>query len=255
MSKRTIWGLAAVCGCALFMTSLTVSARDGAQIAAMSRGEALVRSNDCLSCHAVDHKVVGPAFVSVAKRYAGQKDAVQKLVAKVRTGGSGNWGTIAMTPHANISTADLTLMVQWVLSLQGSKIPKPSTSSAPSKSGAPKKYTYTVNGKKVTLDFPVFVSDHVVTHSVFSGWQQFDAYCFRCHGPDAVGGEYAPDLRTSLEQGMTHEEFISTALAGRPGKGMPSWAGFFSRAQLEDIYRYVKARSAGLVETGRPAGQ
>lgn len=255
MSKGTIWGLAAVCGCALVMTSLTVRARDGAQTAAMSRGEALVRSNDCLACHAVDHKVVGPAFVSVAKRYAGQKNALQKLVAKVRSGGSGNWGSVAMTPHTNISTADLTSMVQWVLSLSGSKTTKPVTPSAPPKSSAPKTYSYTVNGKKVVLDFPVFVSDHVVTHSVFGGWQQFDAYCFRCHGPDAVGGEYAPDLRMSLQQGMTHEEFISTALAGRPGKGMPSWAGFFSRAQLEDIYRYVKARSAGLVAAGRPAGQ
>jgi cytochrome c len=251
MSKRTIWCLAAVCGCALFMTSLTVWARDGAQTTAMSRGEALVRSNDCLGCHAVDHKVVGPAFISVAKRYAGQKDAVQKLVAKVRSGGSGNWGTVAMTPHTNISTADLTSMVQWVLSLRSSKTPKPApTSSAPSKT-----YSYTVNGKKVILDFPAFISDHVVTHSVFSGYQLFDAYCFRCHGPDAVGGEYAPDLRVSLQQGLTHSEFISTALAGRPGKGMPSWAGFFSRAQLEDIYRYVKARSTGLVAAGRPAGE
>jgi len=251
MSKGTIWSLAAVCGCALAMTSLTLWARDGAQAAAVPRGETLVRNNDCLSCHAVDHKVVGPAFVSVAKRYAGQKDAASKLVAKVRSGGSGNWGSVAMTPHTNIATADLASMVQWVLSLRGSKMPKPApTSSAPSKT-----YSYTVNGKKVTLDFPVFISDHVVTHSIFSGWQLFDAYCFRCHGPDAVGGEYAPDLRVSLQQGMTHSEFISTALAGRTGKGMPSWAGFFSRAQLEDIYRYVKARSVGLVETGRPAGE
>ncbi|MDQ6766883.1 MAG: c-type cytochrome [Candidatus Eremiobacteraeota bacterium] len=232
------------------MTSLLLWVRDGAQAAAVPRGETLVRNSDCLSCHAVDHKVVGPAFVSVAKRYAGQKDAASKLVAKVRSGGSGNWGSVAMTPHSNISTADLTCMVTWVLSLRGSKTPKPATSSA-----AAKTYSYTLNGKKVVLDFPVFISDHVVTRSVFSGYQLFDAYCFRCHGPDAVGGELAPDLRVSLQQGLTHDQFISTALAGRPGKGMPSWAGFFSRAQLEDIYRYVKARSTGLVATGRPAGE
>lgn len=253
MSYRMAMAAVLVIACAFVTTATILWVHDGAQAASQQNGAALVKNSDCLSCHAVDHKVVGPTFIAIAKRYAGQKSALAKLVAKVRSGGSGNWGAVAMTPHPSLSTADLTSMVQWVLSLKPSS--KHVTSSATS-SASTKAYTYDLgNGKKVTLDFPVFVRDHQVTSSVFHGWQLFDSYCFRCHGPDAVGGELAPDLRTSLEQGMTKSEFIATAMAGRKGKGMPSWAGFFSTEDITHIYEYVKARSVGLVAAGRPAGQ
>jgi cytochrome c len=49
---------------------------------------ALAQKNNCLSCHAVDHKVVGPAYKDVAKKYAGDKGAEAKLIAKVKAGGS-----------------------------------------------------------------------------------------------------------------------------------------------------------------------
>ena len=137
--------------------------------------------------------------------------------------------------------------VQWVLSQRG-----PTKSS----SSSLKTYTYTPdNGKKVTLDFLAFTTDHHVTQAIFSGWERFDSYCFRCHGEDAVGGELAPGLRESLQNGMTKRQFIATAMAGRPGKGMPSWAGFFSQAEILEVYEYVKARSVGLVQAGRPDGQ
>jgi cytochrome c len=249
MGGRMAMGAVLIAACALAATTTVTWVHDRAQADGQKKGAALVKNNDCLSCHAIDHKVVGPAFTAVAKRYAGQKAVVAKLVAKVRSGGSGNWGTVAMTPHPNLSTSDLTSMVEWVLSLKASSKPASSNASL-------KQYTYALgNGKKVTLDFPVFVRDHEVTSSVFHGWQLFDAYCFRCHGPDAVGGELAPDLRVSLEQGMTKGEFIATAMAGRKGKGMPSWAGFFSAEEITHIYQYVKARSVELVPAGRPAGE
>ncbi|MBC5805317.1 MAG: c-type cytochrome [Candidatus Eremiobacter antarcticus] len=247
---RHILGISLLFVVACLLTSLLVSTRQAASAGSQSRGEALARKSDCLSCHAVDRKVVGPAFVSVAKRYAGKPGALDKLVAKVRNGGAGNWGSVAMTPHPNVPTSDLRAMVTWVLSLKASS-KKVSSSIAPGKT-----YTYTLSGgKKVSLDFPVFKTGQEVTHPIFSGWERFDSYCFRCHGTDAVGGELAPDLRMSLQGGLTKDQFISTALAGRPGKGMPSWAGFFSQAELMEVYQYVKARSVGLVAAGRPAGQ
>ncbi|PXX46178.1 MULTISPECIES: c-type cytochrome [Aquitalea] len=77
---------------------------------------ALAQKNNCLSCHAVDHKVVGPAYKDVAKKYAGDKGAEAKLIAKVKAGGSGVWGPIPMPPNSQVSDADIKTLVKWVLS-------------------------------------------------------------------------------------------------------------------------------------------
>jgi cytochrome c len=76
----------------------------------------LAQKNNCLSCHAVDHKVVGPAYKDVAKKYAGDKGAEAKLIAKVKAGGSGVWGPIPMPPNAQVSDADVKTLVKWILS-------------------------------------------------------------------------------------------------------------------------------------------
>ena len=116
-----------------------------------------------------------------------------------------------------------------------------------------KLYTYkTTDGKTVQLDFPVYTRDHIVTKRIFNGFAYFDEYCFRCHGTDAVGGVYAPDLREALNSGLTREQFISIALAGIPSKGMPSWSKIFSRDDMEGIYEYVKARAVNVLPVGRP---
>jgi cytochrome c len=78
-------------------------------------GEALVKKSDCLSCHSPYHKVVGPAYLDVAKKYKGQSGALAKLVKKVKMGGSGNWGAVPMAAHPTLSDADLEKMVKWVL--------------------------------------------------------------------------------------------------------------------------------------------
>lgn len=80
-----------------------------------SPGTALATKNNCLSCHAVDKKIVGPAYQDVAKKYAGQKDAEAKLIAKVKAGGSGNWGQLAMPPNAAVKDEDIKTLVRWVL--------------------------------------------------------------------------------------------------------------------------------------------
>ena len=71
----------------------------------------------CQGCHAMDKKVVGPAYKDVAKKYAGDKSALAKLEHKVKDGGSGAWGAIPMPPN-NVPDADLKTLVTWVLSLK-----------------------------------------------------------------------------------------------------------------------------------------
>lgn len=79
---------------------------------------ALAQKSGCLACHAVDHKVVGPAYKDVAKKYAGDKTAEAKLIAKVKKGGSGVWGPVPMPPNTQVSDADVKTLVKWVLSLK-----------------------------------------------------------------------------------------------------------------------------------------
>lgn len=81
-----------------------------------SANEALAKSKNCMTCHAIDKKVVGPSYKDVAKKYAGQKDAAAKLADKVKKGGSGTWGTVPMPPNPQVSDADLKTLVSWVLS-------------------------------------------------------------------------------------------------------------------------------------------
>ena len=76
----------------------------------------LAQKYACVACHSVDKKIVGPAYKDVAKKYAGDKSAEAKLVAKVKAGGSGVWGPIPMPAHPQVSDADLKTLVKWVLS-------------------------------------------------------------------------------------------------------------------------------------------
>lgn len=90
----------------------------GVARAQTSAGEKLFQSNDCVTCHAVDHQVVGPALVDVAKKFAGQKDAVATLVDAVKNGHVGTWGMVPMPPHPNLSDDQIKEIIEWVLSLK-----------------------------------------------------------------------------------------------------------------------------------------
>lgn len=78
----------------------------------------LAKSKNCMACHAVGNKVVGPAYKEVAAKYAGQADAEAKLVQKVLKGGSGTWGAVPMPANNQVSEAEAHTLVKWVLSLK-----------------------------------------------------------------------------------------------------------------------------------------
>jgi cytochrome c len=80
-------------------------------------GEDLMRKSDCFSCHSASRKIVGPAYMDVAKKYKGASAAkIKVLVQKVKNGGSGNWGAVPMAGHPSLADADIEKMLRWVLS-------------------------------------------------------------------------------------------------------------------------------------------
>ncbi|TSJ39351.1 carbohydrate-binding protein [Mucilaginibacter corticis] len=84
-------------------------------------GKALMAKSDCKACHAVNTKVLGPAFVDVAKRYAGNKEAVNTLALKIIKGGNGVWGEHAMSAHPQLSKDDASEIVKYILTLNDAK--------------------------------------------------------------------------------------------------------------------------------------
>ena len=78
----------------------------------------LAKAKNCMACHAIGNKVVGPAYKEVAAKYAGQKDAEDKLTQKVLKGGSGVWGAVPMPANAQVNEAEARTLVKWVLSLK-----------------------------------------------------------------------------------------------------------------------------------------
>jgi len=80
-------------------------------------GEALIGKYDCMACHKVDMKLVGPSFKEVAAKYKGDATAPANLLTKVKNGSAGNWGPIPMIPHPTASDDDLKQIIAWILSL------------------------------------------------------------------------------------------------------------------------------------------
>jgi cytochrome c len=75
----------------------------------------LAQKKNCMACHAVATKVIGPSYKDVAAKYAGQSDAVAKLSQKVLKGGSGVWGAVPMPANPQVSEAEAKQLVQWIL--------------------------------------------------------------------------------------------------------------------------------------------
>ncbi|MEX5686469.1 SorB family sulfite dehydrogenase c-type cytochrome subunit [Pseudomonas silesiensis] len=76
---------------------------------------ALLQGNGCLSCHAIDHKVVGPAYHDVAAKYGGDPQALATLTSSIQHGSSGKWGEIPMPPYAQLSPQDLQTLATFIL--------------------------------------------------------------------------------------------------------------------------------------------
>lgn len=79
----------------------------------------LAQKNACLACHATEKKMVGPAYLEVAKKYAGQKDAEAALAKSIKAGGAGKWGPVPMPAQPGLSDADAQALAGWIL--QGAK--------------------------------------------------------------------------------------------------------------------------------------
>ncbi len=86
--------------------------------AATAPGEALFKKNNCVTCHAIDRKIVGPSYDDVAKKFAGQPDAVQTLTEAIKKGHVGTWGVVPMPPHPDMPDSQIHEIVDWILSLK-----------------------------------------------------------------------------------------------------------------------------------------
>ena len=78
----------------------------------------LAQKKNCMACHALDKKLVGPPYKEVAAKYAGQKDAVDKLAQKVIKGGTGVYGPVPMPPNPQVSEAEAKQLVQWIMTVK-----------------------------------------------------------------------------------------------------------------------------------------
>ena len=97
---------------ALVATALTLGTLSGAAHASAD----LAKAKNCVACHAADKKLVGPSYKQIAAKYGSDKGAVEKLTAKVRSGGAGVWGQVPMPPNPQVSADEAATLVQWILS-------------------------------------------------------------------------------------------------------------------------------------------
>jgi cytochrome c len=79
---------------------------------------ALAASKNCMVCHAMDTKKLGPAYKAIAAKYAGQADMVDKLAVKIIKGGSGAWGAVPMPANAQVNEAEAKRLATWILNVK-----------------------------------------------------------------------------------------------------------------------------------------
>jgi cytochrome c len=77
--------------------------------------KALAAQKACMACHAVDRKLVGPSYKDVAAKHKGQADAVAKVAARIKSGGSGMYGAVPMPPQPTLKDDELKLLATWIL--------------------------------------------------------------------------------------------------------------------------------------------
>lgn len=83
--------------------------------AAVDPAQQLLSTNACIGCHALDRKLVGPAFREIAQRYGDQSGAAELLAKKIREGGVGAWGQTPMPAHRHLAETDVALLAQWII--------------------------------------------------------------------------------------------------------------------------------------------
>ena len=95
-------------------TCVALAALAGAAIPAAA-SEQLAKKHNCLACHTVDKKMVGPSYKDVAAKYRSDKGAAAKLATKVKNGSQGVWGNVPMPPNTTVPDADVNALVKWIL--------------------------------------------------------------------------------------------------------------------------------------------
>lgn len=103
------------------------------------RGRYWMEKSDCMTCHEIDQRTVGPAFREIAQKYPKEKTAVQYLIRKVQEGGSGVWGTSIMNPHPNLAESEIREMLNYILSLKPAEDENFNFVSSPENPGEEKK--------------------------------------------------------------------------------------------------------------------
>jgi cytochrome c len=83
-----------------------------------SDGEKLIAKSDCIGCHKLDKKLIGPSYLDIAKKYPSNEKNIAYLSGKIIKGGSGVWGTIPMSAHASLKKNDANSMAKYILSLK-----------------------------------------------------------------------------------------------------------------------------------------
>lgn len=99
-------------------TTAPAEQKPAAAPASTAKGEQLISKSDCLACHKVNEKLVGPAYTAVATKYSDTEANLNYLAGKIISGGAGVWGEIPMTPHPAISKDDAKEMARYILSLK-----------------------------------------------------------------------------------------------------------------------------------------
>lgn len=99
----------------MMLAVAAVVATNGAQAMDAAAAKALASKSACMGCHAVDRKMVGPSYKDVAAKHKGQADAVDKVAARIKSGGSGMYGPIPMPAQPNLKPDELKLLAQWIL--------------------------------------------------------------------------------------------------------------------------------------------
>jgi cytochrome c len=102
----------------LLLVSIAGAALVAAGATQAQSADQLLKKYSCTACHAIDKKLVGPAYADVAAKYKGDAKAPAMLMEKVKRGGAGNWGAIPMPPNAAVPDPDIKTMVTYVLSLK-----------------------------------------------------------------------------------------------------------------------------------------
>lgn len=84
----------------------------------MLADQALATAKNCMACHALDKKLVGPSYKDVAAKYASDKTAADKLATKIQKGGAGVWGPVPMPANPQVSEAEAKKLAAWVLTVK-----------------------------------------------------------------------------------------------------------------------------------------